>query len=398
MKKQRYLKYLSNASNAVMTALLFLAPVSCQKKGALPKDTSNKKTILPINKLTMQDAFREGRITSINEYLDSLPDDSERIDTIVINQHNYKSRICLGAYFENPDSIHMHYFVPDTQDISPQLKNRIMWFVNHYNSSAIYGGRRAHEWKHFDTHHIVRDNFGRNPLLAKQISGIDICPEEFIKFKQHNEIISRIATVLQQRELYIKSGDLKVFDSFAKPYRDAVEQGIFTPGKMSPYKSELENQFIALTVSQWWIEHEQKSNIYVNRQKLAIWFSTGRKKRIQSNPYLYSSMLDLGYTFIKDGQLVNLNYFFNAIYYGKQIQTVTVDDIILKAQNAKDGQQPLYSQNPPLFGDVSPQPELLELLPILRYKEACRLDYEQKKTNDNTQPSQALSYTKYLER
>jgi hypothetical protein len=100
---------------------------------------------------------------------------------------------------------------------------------------------------------------------------------------------------------------------------------------MSPEQSELENRYIASVISKWWIKHEQHKNPYVNRQKLELWFKRGKKKRSEDNPFLYTKMLNLTYTFIKDGHLINMNYFFNADYYAKELSIQNSADIINQA-------------------------------------------------------------------
>ena len=389
MKHQRKILYPDKSIRTLfiagVTSLLF------EGAGSFPHPSPTAsphcdKTETVLHNISMQDAFREGKVRSICEYLGKLPKNAEHIDTVVINKHNYKTRICLGKYVETKDSVYLHYFIPDTSNVSPELKQEIMDFVNYYNSPSIYGGDRAHEWKHFDTMHALREKVSKQKLPKKIAFRADVSPEEIIKFNQHNEIASRIATVLYQRELYKQSGDLSVFSSFASEYKQAIENGIFNPLFMSPEQSELENRYIASVISKWWIKHEQHKNPYVNRQKLEIWFKKGKKKRFDDNPELYTKMLNLTYTFIKDGHLINMNYFFNADYYAKELSIQNSADISNQATKPFLLALPksFIFKNPPIIGDVTPQQSVLAITPKLRKMEAFRLakaDYQKRQQN-----------------
>lgn len=325
-------------------------------------------------RLTMQEAQKQGKAASISEYLETMPDNQWRKDTVIINRCNYRSRICLGAYLDHKDSVYMHFFLPDTTNATPQEQKAIMAFINRFNAPHEFEGNKAHEFKHFDYVHTMLNQKWGTLQKSGLVLRADLAPEDIIRLNQHNEISARLATILYQREQYIKTGDLKVFSNWAKQYRKAIEKGIFKPGKMNAYQDELENIYMAKTARDWWVSAEQKVNVFVNRKKLSSWFKYGSRKPEERNVGAYKDVLDATYTYIKDGKLVCLNYFYNPYDFSRQGKKgMPFDEIEKEAATNSAFKIPTTFNKPAVLGDVEPQKKVLDMVPALRHAEDLRL-------------------------
>ena len=359
----------------LLTAVTFFGLAG--KPANAPSDSNEIKNLELPNKterLTMQEVQKQGKAASISEYLETMPDNQWRKDTVIINRCNYRSRICLGAYLDHKDSVYMHFFLPDTTNATPQEQKAIMSFINRFNAPHEFEGNKAHEFKHFDYVHTILNKKWGTLQKSGLILRADLAPEDIIRLNQHNEISARLATILYQREQYIKTGDIKVFSNWAKQYRKAIEKGIFTPGKMNAYQDELENIYMAKTARDWWVSAEQKVNVFVNRKKLSSWFKYGSRKPEERNAGAYKDVLDAAYTYIKDGKLVCLNYFYNPYDFSRQQKDgLSFAEIEKEAATNSDFKIPTTFNKPAVLGDVEPQKKVLDLVPALRHAEDLRL-------------------------
>ncbi len=351
--------------------------------------------------MTMQEAFKKGLVSDISEYI-TKAEKSKHVpltrDTVVIDKHNIGKRICLGAYIDTKDSVYIHILVPDTTDAPETLKKAIKDFTDKYSSVKEVDGVMAHELKHKDTVlNILNNNLSNKQknmtIVLKGVFG----PEDVILFNQHNEISARVATVIQQREKYMKTGDLNVFSSFAKNYRDAIERGVFVPGKMTGYQNELENAYIVKTVFDWWQSHERKANIFVNKQKLSIWFKYGNKKPEKRNMTMYKKLLDIAYTYIKDDKLVCMNYFCDNFGFLNN-ETYSLKEIEDLMQSTKRIAFIQWTGKQVRLSDATPQEEVLSIIPYLRKSEQARLDRDREKIAEYKRNKKAKQYGEYAKK
>lgn len=302
---------------------LFLAGVIVSTlgfKGDAPKQkTTHKEVIKTEQEYSITQAFVKKRCYSLEAFISNA---KCIYDTIKINKYNYNTRVCLGQYIPILNKVQIKHFLPDTIGADSLQIEQIDAFVKKYNNKIYQNGIKAHEFKHQDNH--------QNSFM-----NTDVSPEEYAKLCMHNEISATISTLLYQRELYLKTGDIDVFEKKFKEYATAIKKGIVRPGSDSLIIKEFEKRFIVKSVSSWWKEKERKNYQYAAKKYLEQWFAKGEKKRKNNNPEEYQKSLNVCYTFVMDGKLVNLNYFNNNRINDLEL-TSFVKDAIKKAQITED--------------------------------------------------------------
>lgn len=328
--------------------------------------------------LTMQKAVKDKKTASITGYIEKfINHDAAKVktDTVIIDKNNIGQRICLGAYIEQKDTMYLHVLIADTTGASLQLQQTIDRFVKKFSSMQEFYGTMAHELKHRDTEITVQEA-GLSEKIGNVITmKADFGPEDIILFNQHNEISARISTILQEREKYIQTGDLNSFSAYmASPYIKAIKDGIFVPGKMSIEQSRLEDLFITKMIFDYWQKAERQNNIFVNKQKLSRWYKFGKKKPTKRNIKLYEKLMDITYSFIKDGQLVNMNYFYTPSMFNENpYRDISLEDIKTAAKDTNLAWKIVGKiGNMKVLCDATPQQEVLDLLPYLQQRETQR--------------------------
>lgn len=312
------------------TRNLFLAGLLSLSSGLLNGEKSivqisskGKATATTNNTYTMSQSLGRNKDMSINAFLEVA---KHYVDTTVVNKYNYNSSLCLGRYLPKIDRVYMKHFVADTTETDSIQKYGILDFVKKYNNKNTLYSSLAHEFKHQDNH---RNKFQK----------FDVCPQDFARLCQHNEISAQITSLLYQRELYIKTKDLSVFEPRFKKYREAINKGIITPCKDDSFKKEFEKRYIVKTVSDWWVKSLQKKYEAVTLLYLRDWLNDSKIKPEESKPQEYQKALDVCYSFIMDGKLTNLNYFNNSRLKDVNLTTkmaTTIDKYNLKVEPVRD--------------------------------------------------------------
>lgn len=318
-----------------LKALTVFMGLSCSmfisQKNTDTKPNTTKTEIPDLKDYTMEEAFQKGWCKSIVSYIEKA---SHISDTTYINTKNYDKRICDGFYILPEDEVHLKYFIPDTTGASPNIAKKIILMAQRRNDTLYWKSNKAHEYKHRHTR-------------QKGTFSAEVSPEDYARLCQHNEIASYIANLLYEREIYIEALQREKIDkkqltglisSRFAAYRQAIEKNEILPGTNNPLWQQKENKLIAKIVSDWWIKNEQKQNVYITRQYLKHKMSDKKFIRRRPNPKAYEKALDGCYTFIKDGKLVNLNFFYKS-----------------------SGKAPLL--------DVEPQPEIKAYLQEMRQKD-----------------------------
>lgn len=289
--KNKLLHRIKSAKN------LFLAGVVVSTigfRGDAPKQkTTHKEIIKTEQEYSITQAFMRKKSYSLEAFINNA---KCLYDTIKINKYNYNTRICLGQYIPIVNKVQIKHFLSDTIGADSLQIEKIDAFVKKYGDKIYQNGIKAHEFKHQNNH-------------QNKFMNVDVSPEEYAKICIHNEISATTNTLLYQRELYIKTGDINIFEKKFKEYATAIKKGIIKPNSNSVVMKEFEKRFIIKSVSSWWKDHERKNYQYTAKKYLEQWFAKGGKKREDNNPEEYQKSLDICYTFIMDGKLVNLNYF-----------------------------------------------------------------------------------------
>lgn len=267
---------------------------------------------------TMEEAFIKGKCKDIMSFVKKSPHID---DTIVVNYKNVNVRLCAGVYLQKDDKVHLKYFVPDLNGADSATAQKIIRYTKAWNDEIYRMSNKAHEHKHRHTHKSGTFKTG-------------VCMEDNARLSQHNEIASYITNLLYEREVYLamqKRGiyTKKYLDDLFSPrfrqYSDAVKKGIIVPGSDNPHMQEAENFLIVKTVSEWWIGKEQQINSGVTIKRLN-WFvknypSHIHKRRDIKEMQAYVKALDKCYTFIKDGKLVNMNYFQRGLFDSRNMMS-----------------------------------------------------------------------------
>lgn len=337
-------------SLSVKMMAIVMAISSCvgiKKEQPHKNDKKNKiEQIRNINEYTMEDAYRLGRCRNLNSFID---DAYYITDTIILNRHNYNQRICAGVYMESNDKVYIKHFIPDTTDATPYETERILRYTKKWNDEICKRSVLVHEFKH---RHTIKKG-----CLNKNLSVYD-----YARMCQHNEISSYLGNFLYERESYLlalnsklcsKEDAMKLISPRFNKYKQALKDGTINPESANFTEQQKENEFIMSVVAEAWIANEQKVNAYITKKRLKQKFQKNKVFIEVRNPFLYKSCLDVCYTHIKDGKLVNFNFFYNIgnntpikdveiqpqveefIKYEKQKRQLDKKDLSLYAQNKK---------------------------------------------------------------
>lgn len=334
-------------------------------KNNRPKYTAEE--LAPLKNYSMIEAFKYGLVNSISDYIDQT---HYRTDTTVINRATLEqgtsimARVSLpelpedilaeypeaaeeikeeassskaptftrGTYNQHNYSTRVIHFVADTisePNLSPEMKQRIVRLVDNFNDSIERKATLAHEFIHQDRSpsKTQRDKFKKISInvRSKSLHDYIVTPEENMKLYLHDEIGGNIGSLLLLREIYKKTGAISIFSKRFGDYKEAIESGQIKPFSNDPIEKEKERFFIAKYVTGLWEKNNLKN--YENGSIRSAYRSAekGRFKEAAfpglstlgisaDNPFYneYNKALDAAYTFIMDGEIVNMNYVSNS--------------------------------------------------------------------------------------
>lgn len=365
MGRKRDLKaYFHSAAVKTLAALTVLS--SCgvlRNKNKVPENNPEPKVEVAeqppadLNKVPMNEALKKGWCEDISSFVEKA---SHVTDTIILTKDNYNTRVCAGAYIPAEDLVHIKYFIPDTTGADAQKAQIIIKTAQMRNNELFWKSNKAHEYKHRQTH--------KSKVFQSNVSA-----EDYARLCQHNEIASQVANLLYEREVYKKACQQCVYNkdylvelisSRFYAYREAIRKGEIDPFSTDPQKQEYENYLIVKTASDWWINKEQEANIYVSKKNLKYFMRKTHKALRKRDEKAYEEALDKCYTFIKDGKLVILNYFYhNPLKLG----LTNPRPLIKPTKNVSD--IGIMKQNMPAeIADVELRPEIRQFISENRIK------------------------------
>lgn len=312
----------------VNLAVFCLAAVSCMnglkfshKKSAIetPKEKIENVEAKPYDwdNATAESAFRAGEIKSLEEFVKRAP---HITDTIIINKDNYNQRLAAGIYLPNEDKVHLKCFIPDLTDCTPRQQEIILASVHKWNNEVLKMADKAHEYHHRYIH-------------ANKLFNLKNSAEDYGRLCAHNEIAAYTATLLLEREIVRASMQKGVpihicrqsVSSRFSAYWDAVEQGVVHPENLLLNNEKLDNYLVIKTVFDWWMKNEYDGNKYISKTRLDYYMTNNPwAVHLPRNEKNYEKALDICYTFIKDGKIVNLNMFFKR---NQMMTTSVLDDL-----------------------------------------------------------------------
>ena len=300
-KLKEKLKKISVRAIAVIVALSSCIKIHNKNDKTLEKQEDK---IENIDGCTMEDAYKKGLCRSLNTYTQKV---SYITDTVVLNRHNYNKRICAGLYREATNKVYIKHFIPDTTSATPLEAQKILKYAKKWNEEAYKRSNIVHEFKHMHT-------------IKKGCLNLNLSANDYARMCQHNEISSYLGNFLFERETYLlairkglctQEDALKLISPRFEKYKEAIRNGTIKPQLMNFIDQQKENELIMEVVSDAWIKKEQKVNAYVTKKRLKNKFAKNKNFISQRNGLLYKSCLDVCYTHIKDGMLVNFNFFYN---------------------------------------------------------------------------------------
>lgn len=330
--------------NLMVFCLAAAACINCKEQR--PEITGEQKSSIgqppkefDWDEATIIDAFNAGKIYSLDDFVKKAP---HITDTVIINKDNYKSRICAGIYLPGEDKVHLKCFIPDLTGCTPQQAKTILASVRKWNDEVLKMADKAHESHHRQVH-------------KKGVFSLPNSAEDYAKLCAHNEISAYTNTLLYEREIVkraIAHGVppevwRKIISSRFGEYWDVVEKGEVRLDNILLNDERKDNLLISTTVFNWWMKNEYDKNVHICRQRITTYLDKNKWAiNYPHNSNNYEKALNICYTFLKDGKLVNLNR-----YYKKNMMMVFgLSDFPFGTK----------------YSDIDNQPEVKELIVKIR--------------------------------
>ncbi|MCM1324038.1 MAG: hypothetical protein NC218_07740 [Acetobacter sp.] len=297
------------SNHTIINLMVFcLAATSCvnnQERDDNPKQEYSSRTAsrkFDWDEATIIDAFNAGEIKSLDDFVNKSP---HITDTVIVNKDNYKGRLCAGLYQPGKDKVYLKCFVPDLTDCTPEQEKMIIASVRKWNNRVLKMTDKAHESHHRYIH-------------KKGVFSLPNSAEDYARLCAHNEIAAYTNTLLYEREI-VKQVIIKLPASVWRnmiskrfsEYWDAVEQQKVHLDNVLLNNEQEDNYLISKTVFNWWMKNEYTKNVHISNQRIETYL-TNNKWAINypRNPENYERALNICYTFVKDGKLINLNRYF----------------------------------------------------------------------------------------
>lgn len=297
---------------------------------------------------SMTEAFRYGFCNSISDYVAkadyavdtikvtrAMLNNGKNVDSLEQNAAGKQNRVFItyGIYKRrnNKMQVILNHFAPDTvseSNLTPQMKQRIVRFAKGSNDKIRRQMTLAHEFHHqacFPDRSVqkkIADLVGNKFIFDYAVS-----PEQDAKLCFHNEICSDINGLLMLREMYLQNRDTSMLERYFPPYGKAVSSGQLRPGSRFKQDKSKERLFIAKYLTERW--KKEKTHYYEKyaENQLGILINHGKYKGNRAwNEY--DKALNFAYTFIMDGELVNMNYISRG-----EVEDVRISDSLMKKIN-----------------------------------------------------------------
>lgn len=347
-------------NHKIVSLMVFcLAATSCMNYRNSNKQTvETKQTVIQPpqnfdwNNASVTEAFKAGEIQNLDDFVQKAP---HVTDTIIVTKDNYKGRLCAGIYIPREDKVHLKYFIPDLTDCTPAQERVIIASVRKWNDEVAKMADKAHEYHHRYIH-------------KKGVFSMHNSAEDYAKLCAHNEIAAYTVTFLYEREIVKRAiwrglpstVWRKIISSRFSEYWDAVEQGKVRLDNILLNNEQKDNLLISKTVFNWWMKHEYNKNVHVSSQRIKNYMNNNKWAiNYPRNPENYEKALNICYTFLKDGKIVNLNRFFkqnikmtfgiSEFPFGTEVGDIDnqpeVKELIAQIRNTPGNT--LYSNQPP---------------------------------------------------
>lgn len=279
-KAQRSTK-LKRLFYGALTGLVLAAGVSSDSKLSAPAQNNDN----------LIKAFKEGRAKSFSEYLEIT--DYFASDTLHIDKHNARNRICLGQYLPEKNKVEIKYFITDYTGAD---KSDSVWIkrFDTFNMEQFVNGVKAHELSHQTFH---AQNIKSTPFSCKINTSTPKIPEknqygnsavikvgtlslaDLAALGQYNEIGAELGRCIYERERYLKTGKIDEFH-IKDAYVKAIQEGKITPSDSSAAARQKEYNLMVNAVFNRWIKTEKNNYAYTSLAEVTNYIKKAEKNNI----------------------------------------------------------------------------------------------------------------------
>lgn len=280
-KKAKRSAKLKRAFLGAVTGLFITAAISADQK--MINNTIQNDNLIK--------AFKEGRAKTFSEYIEMT--DYFTSDTLHIDKHNARNRICLGQYLPEKNKVEIKYFITDYTGANKADSSWIKRFDD-FNMEQYVNGVKAHELSHqaFHAQNIKSTPFHKKindaaPKIPEQnsygnkslINVGTLSLSDLAALGQYNEIGAELGRCIYERERYLKTGKINEFhikDNYVK----AIQKGVVNPADSSAAARRNEYNLMVNAVFDRWMKMEKHNYAYTSLIEVKNYIKKAEKNNI----------------------------------------------------------------------------------------------------------------------
>lgn len=312
-KKAKHSAKLKHLFLGAVAGLVLTTSLSADKKNTDPTALQNDNLIK---------AFKEGRAKTFGEYIKMT--DYFTSDTLHIDKHNARKRICLGQYMPEKNKVEIKYFITDYSGANHADSTWIKRFDN-FNMEQYVNGVKAHELTHqaFHAQDIKSTPFHKkindftpkipeqNPYGNKSIINVGtLSLTDLAALGQYNEIGAELGRCIYERERYLKTGNINEFH-VTDAYVKAIQKGTINPADSSASARQNEYNVMINALFDRWMKMEKHNYAYTSLAEVNNYIKKAKKNNIVipevSDSAEISRRIKVCLTLPIDGKLVDFS-------------------------------------------------------------------------------------------
>lgn len=236
-------------------------------------------------------AFKEGRAKTFSEYIEMT--DYFTSDTLHIDKHNARNRICLGQYLPEKNKVEIKYFITDYTGANKSDSSWIKRFDD-FNMEQYINGVKAHELTHqaFHAQDIKSTPFHKkindaapkipeqNPYGNKTLINVGaLSLSDLAALGQYNEIGAELGRCVYERERYLKTGNINEFH-IKDAYVKAIQDGQINPADSTASARQNEYNVMINAIFNRWMKMEKRNYAYTSLIEVENYIKKAEKKNI----------------------------------------------------------------------------------------------------------------------
>lgn len=265
-----------------IAGLVLTTSLSADKKSAEPAAVQNDNLIK---------AFKEGRAKTYSEYIEMS--DYFTSDTLYIDKHNARKRICLGQYMPKKNKVEIKYFITDYTGANKSDSSWIKRFDD-FNMEKYVNGVKAHELTHQTFH---AQDIKSTPFSCKINDSAPKIPEQnqygnksiinvgalslpdLAALGQYNEMGAELGRCIYERERYLKTGKINEFH-IKDGYVKAIQEGKVNPADSSASARQNEYNVMINALFDRWMKMEKNNYAYTSLTEVKNYIKKAEKDHI----------------------------------------------------------------------------------------------------------------------